>query len=400
MLSTFLLQSAASTAPACGFAGINYNNWIGINMLVVLVSIVIAAAVFAFANMLPEERREKLRGVSRYEMVEAVISIAIVGALIAFTSFSCSAGASLVGQQGYSGLFSADVTYVGNLLFLNGASLVANLFTSSTRLVIAANLLTELSPLLTTSVSSALPGGGIVAYTVSPNFDAFFSKLSGVLTNLFSGFIVITYSVLFLLYLLLPVISAGALTVLAPLSIITRSLAFAGKKLREVSNQLLAIAIGFYFVLPLMLAFNSYMGVCLGIGFGGSTVSCNSGAYFSSYLSGYTLPATSSSILSASTSIPINSATVSSIVPGVGGLNIPISFYGPAFSNFGAYLAEIFNYPGVAQQYAEQIAGYMFLGLVMIALDFAVTIGLIAGLTKGLNAIGSMDLFGSEQFLG
>ncbi len=398
MLSNILLLTAANTAPVCGFASINSNDWISINALVVLASVVIAAAVFAFSNFLPIERGEKLRGVSRYEMVEAVISIAIIGALLAFSSFACSSGALLVGQQGYTGLFSSDITYIGNLLFLNGASLITNIYTSSIRITLDANLFSAIAPIIAKATTSSLVDG-IITYSVAPNFDAYLFSLSGVLTGLFSGFVVITYSILFLLYLALPVISAGALTVLAPLSIIVRSMAFAGKKLREVANQLLAIAIGFYFIFPLMLAFNSYAGACLNIGLSYSTASC-SYPYFSHYLTSYALPSTSTSIFSASNVISVNSGTVSSIVPGFGGLSLPSSFYGSTTSNLGQYVTLLIDYPAVVQQYAQQIAAYMFLGVVMIALDLAVTIGFIAGLTKGLNAIGSMDLFGSEQFLG
>lgn len=403
MLDPILLQAAA---PVCGFASIDQNGWISINVLVVLASVMIAAIVFVFANFLPPEWMQKLKGISRYEMVEAIVSIAIIGVLLGFSTFACNSGASLVGSKGYTTLFAADTTYVSHLLFLNGAGIVESVYTSSIRLMVAANIFNYVAPLLAEkylSRSSAFPVGTAtinVSTTVSPNFNDYFYKLSGVLTGAMSSFVIITYSILFLLFLLLPVISAGALTVLAPLSLVVRSLSFAGKKLREVSNQLLAIAIGFYFVLPLMLALNSYVGACLNTGLAGTAVACNYPSSITHYLSNYALPVAPASLFTSSNPLDLSSnAMVNNFVAGFGGTGILRSFYGPAFSNIDTFFSTILYYPGVAQGYALQISGYMFLGIVMIALDFAVTLGFVVGIAKGLNALSGNELFGSEPIL-
>ncbi len=368
----------------------------------------IAAVVFVFANFLPPERMQRLRGISRYEMVEAIVSIVIIGALLGFSSFACNAGASLVGSSGYTSLFGADTTYVSNLLFLNGVGIVENVYTSSIRLVIAANIFSYVAPLLADkylTASAALTSASgkqyvSISMTVNPAFNDYFYKLSGVLTGAMSSLVIIAYSILFLLFLLLPVISAGALTLLAPLSLIVRSLSFAGKKLREVSNQLLAIAIGFYFVLPLMLALNAYVGACLNIGLGGTAVSCSYLPSITHYLTAYTLPVAPASLFTSSNPLDLSSnAMVSNFVAGFGGTGILGSFYGPAFSNVGTFFSTILYYPGVAQGYAFQISGYVFLGVVMIALDFAVTLGFVVGIAKGLNAMSGNELFGAEPIL-
>ncbi len=60
----------------------------------------------------------------------------------------------------------------------------------------------------------------------------------------------------------------------------------------------------------------------------------------------------------------------------------------------------IINGGGVALQYGTQVAGYLFLGIVLIALDLGVTAGFIVGITKGLDAIGSGNAFGGGPFFG
>ncbi len=127
----------------CGFATINSGDWISINTLVVLLMVTIAALVYAIGGFFPPERREKIKGVVRYEIVEAIISVFIILTLILFASFACNAGGALVGQNGYSGVFNAADGYVGGLLFTNGLGMMSNLYIVSTQYEVASSFFFE-----------------------------------------------------------------------------------------------------------------------------------------------------------------------------------------------------------------------------------------------------------------
>jgi hypothetical protein len=383
MLTGFMLQM-------CGFLTINRGDWIGINTLVVLLAVMIAALVYVIGGFLPTERREKVKGAVRYEIIEAFISLIIIIVLIVFAELSCNAGGALVGKSGYTDVFSAADNYIGNLLFTNGMSLMGNIYTISTQYEIIASFFTWLVGVVTQPV---VPG--VVQLVYGYGGYLFYGKLSLLFTGMYGVMLDTAFGGLFLLFLALEIIEASALTVIAPVAIIMRSLPFMGPQLRRTSNLFLAMAMGFYFVFPLMVLLNSYVASCLSINTGMAQASCSYPLSFSQYLQGYTIPATSTSILSSSNAYPVNSLAL----PGItgGGWNLPLSFYGPWLGNLGQLFLLIVS-PNMALNYGTQVAGYLFLGIVLVALDLGVTAGFIIGLSKGLDSIG--NVFGSGPVFG
>jgi hypothetical protein len=394
MLTQFILQ-------ACGFATINRGDWISINALVVLLAVMVAALVFALANFLPTEKRERLRGAARYEILEAIISLIIIFILIAFCAFSCNAGAAVLGYSGYTDVFSSAGAYIGGLLFTNGLSLTSNFYTVSiqyevisglyniagTNLLAGANAALEaVHPFDNVEIELGLPATGSI----------FFSTISGLYTASYGAMLDASFSGLFILFLLLQIVEAGALTIVAPVAILLRSLSFMGPQFRRTSNLFLAMAIGFYFVFPLMLVSNMYVASCLNINTGVANPPACSYPYFSAYTQGYTLPKMSASLFTSSTQYPISSSALPSYASG--GLSLPASFYGPAFAGSGQFVTEMINGPSVAMQYGSEVAGYLFLAIVMVALDLGVTAAFIMGISKGLDSIG--NVFGGGPFFG
>jgi len=384
--------------PVCGFATVNRGGWIGINVLVVLFTITIAALIHALSNLLPAGRREKLKGVVNYEILEAFLSLIIIIVLIGFATLTCNAGASLLGYSGYADLFNALDAYLGNMLFVNGMNFLASLYTKSIQYTVIANIayftlnrgLDFLQGLPIASSLNVIPNVLTISY--SSSIDALFSAYSGIFTTTYGTLLSLSFGGLFILFLMLPIIRAGALTVVAPLSIIFRSIGFAGPQLRKTANTFLAISIGFYFVLPLMVAFDIYVASCLNIGLGIKPVACS--YPFSSFLGGYNVTTLDITMFTSQATLPMGSQNAPSFASGI---NLPTSFYATSIgSNMGQFFQSFFDAPSVAAEYGQKIAAYVFMSIVLIALDLAITAGFIAGLAKGLDAMNG--LFGTGGF--
>jgi len=167
-----------------------------------------------------------------------------------------------------------------------------------------------------------------------------------------------------------------------------------GPQIRKTANVILALAIGFYFILPLTIVLDSYIAGCIGIGLGVKTT-CTSYPFTTS-VTAYSVNSISPSIFGASSSLPLNSSNVPSLA-GLGGLNLPTSFYfGSIGNNLGQFIGIMLNAPGVTAGYGETVAAYFFVSILLIAVDMAITVGFIAGLAKGLDAIA--NVFGSGGF--
>ncbi len=396
LFNGFLLQ-------ACGYAEINQGGWVSINLIVILLSITIAAMVYMVSKFMPGQRREKLTGLANYEILQVFFSAVLIVVLIGLAFSACQAGSLLVGYPSYTDLFSAVNAYIANLLFINGLNFVTKIYTVS----IQYNIIGNLAFFLLNQGLDLLQGlkqlsalSGVITLSFSNNIDSFFIAYSGLYTATYGTLIAISFGGLFILLLTLPIIKAGALAVVLPVTIIFRSLAFAGPGLRKVANTLLAMAIGLYFVLPLTIAFDSYVASCLNIGLSISQVACTSYP-FTSYLSGYSVNALSPSLFTVSCPPPpVKCVANSQNIPSfAGALTLPTTFYSTAVtSNLDQFLTIMYDAPIVAADYGKTVAAYLFVSIVLVAIDMAITIGLIAGLAKGLDAFS--NLFSPGSFWG
>ena len=250
---------------SCSFASIDTNGWVSTNILAVTAVILLAALMYAMSNFIPSyDRREKLRGISKYEIIEAILSVVILVILIGIASAACNAGAALASKTSYTGLFNYADSYIGNLLYKNGVSLMSDIFGATINFMIASNILYYASNIFT-SLLTSVPIVNFVSLGWTADLSQLILSYSTVLSSFYGGLVLVSFAPLFVLYLLMPFIQQVMLTVVAPAALVMRSAGFLNPRIRETSNMFLALAIGAYFVLPLLFVFNAYMVNCLGI---------------------------------------------------------------------------------------------------------------------------------------
>ncbi|MDE1824800.1 MAG: hypothetical protein KGH61_00885 [Candidatus Micrarchaeota archaeon] len=411
-----LLQTAAS---ACTFGGLNSNDWVGICVLVIVMSFMISAVIYVLANLLPKRDSEKIRGYIKFEYAQLVLGIGIVVVLLGVSAAACNFTGALTGSG--QSPFGYAQGYVGGLLFQQGQTLMSSMFGDTIQLtlestisegVISATLgrIGQISQLQNingpfgskTSVggkglgSINFPlgkGGGITVNLLTPDFKELFEAYASVIVDFYMPILIGCMIMLFVVYISLPIISAGALTVVVPIAILLRSVSFTGPKLREAANGFLAIAIALYFVYPATFVMDSQITGWLYCTPPGHQP-CNP---YPQFLPVYKLNQTTPIGLLSSNSTPIN-------VSG-GTLSLPLQYWGSSayqfFSstsspNLGLNPLNPFNVlfygPNVITRDGVEMAEYLLRGVVLMALNLVLTMGLAYGLWKaftgGLNFMG------------
>ncbi len=386
MIKMSLITLAAATIPnSCSYGALNQNLWININFIVVLLMLTVAAFVYTLAVLLPTATREKLRGAAKTEAAQGVIALVIVMALIGFAATSCQVGAIFAGgltSTTYQNPMSFSQHYLENLLFLKSTSIFTGMYAASALYLMYGNVVETIVQTLEGYV------GGFLDLQLGANVIQVYYAYAGVLTGTYSALLVASFGVLFVFVLLLPLINSLAMTVLAPLSIVMRSLPFTGPRLREAADAFLGIAIAFYFILPLTITMDSYIvnwmyTPCSPTYTASLQTSCNP---YSSYLQSNPIASLpidkifSSSPSSTVTGSNFGTFNINFLVGAVGGNGGILSVLGNSWKNF-------FALPQVIDSYGSEIAQFMFQAIVLMALDIAITIGFAQGLSKGLSSL-------------
>ncbi len=375
-------------------ASLNTGNWIGINFLVILLSFSIAAIAYSISNIFPASTREKMKGAAKFEAFQGLISVAIIIVLIAFSSVTCNIGSALVASSAqvtnttYQNPMQFAESYIGNLMFSQGLSLFSQIYTESVLLAINANLASIIDEALENVVE------GFVSISFSPGLMGTLFGFSGALGSTFEALIVVSFGVLFMIYLLLPMIQSLALTVIVPLALIMRSIPFAGPKLRESSDTFLSLAVGFYFILPLAILMNSYLFHWIYTSCNATTGSlCNP---YSQFTAAYKLQQVDTNQLFNTPPQKLGSAT-SPLGNIFASIQIPNSFLSSSIAQGGGILGGLvgvlevtYALPQIMVTYSLKTAEYVFNAIFLIGLDLAITLAFSQGLTKGLNGIGRM----------
>ncbi len=399
---SLILLAANAYEGACTFAEINQGSWININMIVIFLAVMVGIAIYTIAVLLPASTRERLRGAARTEAFQAIISLFIIIILLGFAFTACQAGESLTGEL-TAGLYHDPMQfsqqYLGNLLFVRAQQIFGDMYAKSATFLIDGHIAEQIAESINVIIQ------GYLGIELNPNVTGVYFGYTGVLTGTYTALLVAAYAVLFVFYILLPIVQALALTVLLPLTIVMRSWPFGGPRLREAANAFLGIAIAFYFVLPLMITFNNYVVnwmYCSSYDGSGtplqlSSQNCNPYSNYVSFTNAF--PALQTSTLFAANQ-PL---TLSGF--GGGALSMPYDFFGGTISGSGGVISlltgmlkNLFELPLVIVQYGYVIAEYMFESIVLMALDIAVTIGFAQGLSKGLGAVSGA--LGSGPFWG
>ncbi len=390
----FTVTPPTSYTGACVFGGtptgtgsLNTNNWIQINLLVILLSFSISAVIYALGGIFSASMREKLRGAAKYEAFQGVVSIMIIMVLIGFSAVSCQTGAALtvssskIIHTSYQDPMQFAESYIGNLMFTQGLSLFSQIYTESVLLAVNANIASTIEETLEALIYQ------YVGVSFSAGFVGTLFGFSGALGATFEPMIVVAFGVLFMIYLILPIIEALALTVIVPLALVMRSIPFAGPKLRESSDTFLALAIGFYFILPLAILMNGYIMAWI------YSSPCTPGSSLCNPYIQFT-PAYSLQQVSVNNLFNTPPQALTSGSCSFCGLQITSSFFSSGFSQEGGILSGLkaifeatFDIPQIMVEYSLKTAEYMFEAVVLIGLDLAITLAFAQGLTKGLNAV-------------
>jgi hypothetical protein len=387
-----LTQNAYTNS--CVFGGsvtshgtLNTNGWIQINLLVILASFMISALVYTIANFFPVSMRERLRGAARYEAFQGIISVIIILVLIGIAASTCQVGISLTASSAsvlhavYQDPIQYSELYIGNLMFTRGLSLFSQIYSEAVFITISADIGSTVEEIINSAISALLHaqlGGGV--------FGVYYG-FSSALALAFIPLLVVVFGVLFVLYILLALIESTALTVIVPVAIIMRSIPFAGPRLRESADSFLAIAIGFYFILPLAILMNTYIVAWIYTPCTAAGMVCNP---YNQYTNPYNLGSSPLNYLF--NSQPQALASGSGLFSGV---TTSDSFFTGSFSGVGGLTTGVslmfqtlINLPQVIVGYGIDTAEYIFEGIVLIGLDLAITVGFAMGLTKGLNSVG------------
>ncbi|MGC9010928.1 MAG: hypothetical protein ACP5JN_02170 [Candidatus Micrarchaeia archaeon] len=357
----FLLQ-----INTCAFAGggVNADNWISINMIVVLTFFAIAGLIYAFSNLLPASTREKLKTTAKFEVVQIITSLIIIIVLVGIAELSCNFTNSVAGMDP----FGAAQIYLGRLLFSNGISLATHIYTTSIEFMIAS----ELSKFLSQSYSIDIIESPIltIGASIAPSIQDVYTTYEGIIVS-YNTFVIITFGMLFLQFLLLFIVKAIMLTVVLPVAIAMRSLAFLGHRVREAADSFLALAIAFYFVYPLTFVMDSYImnwTYCTGVS------PCN--PYYSDYPVEYTAGTIPGSLLF---------QTNPNLTMFGYQFVLPANFYGSMLSA-GIPFQQVLYAPVAVGTIAQEVSDFVFQGIVLMALNLGITAAFAQSLQKALSA--------------
>jgi hypothetical protein len=374
----------------------NYaNSWIGINLLIVLMSMMLVSAVYAISRFLPGRTRGRITEMTKSEITQSIISVLIIAILIGSAQLACDATTSIgskvlssiqpalpASQTSLSPFDYADY-YVGHLALQTGIAVLTNIYAQSITYAIQANIygfvggfLSSLpyETLLQTGIASGTldsEGNPINILTVTISMGLTFNLVLRILSDsylaLYAPFATIVVGALFVQYLAIPLMQYTAFVVVLPVALAMRSLSFTGNMLRNTSNAVLAIAIAAYIIYPLTVLFNSYI------------------IYW------MWNPALNPSATYLNTAYELNSLKLSDFytqnptsIEGI--TSFVTSALQDSNSNIWTLIDPFANLVQESKGNIDALAELMFEGIVLFAIDLAITIGFAIGLTKALNS--------------
>ncbi len=415
-------------------------SWLGNNFLVILLSIAVLSFVYLASRFLPGGTRMKINGVVKMELTQVFISMIIILALLGTTSFICSAAASVTSAIGnpnpvtqssvvcstfvgssvcipFPALQEANVAvtastqpgdpfayalaYTGNYAFDTGPRLGIELYAFSYSYAIVAAIWSQISSALGElwpTFAREFNVGPVqvsIEMPVGVDLSAPYTILSGLFLDILSPMVMLGVGIMLFQYLILVISQASAFAIILPVALVMRSLPFGGANLRYAANSMIAIAIALYIVYPVMVVVDSYFIHWLftpcAIG-ATNTAACNPEA-------GYLLITYSHDNLNS-----MFSSTACSY-------NLPLPFISFALpicpSDFFAFMIQLSNevssLPGAipfvgivnasgdqiiqgVQYIALSISEFMFIVVVLFAINITVTLGFAIGFAKALES--------------
>ncbi len=375
----------------CTFADLDLNGWVQIVVFVMAINFAIASILYAMSGILPTAYREKIRAAVKYEAFQGFIGVIMLVILIASSAAVCNIGHLLVfsdTSQHYQNPIQYSEVYLSNLMFNTGLGLFSSIYSESILLTLSGNIADTLEQLL--QELTVIP---TLHFSLGTGLLGVYFGFGGALTSTFLALISVAFGVLFLVYLLLPFIQQLAFTIVLPIALIMRCIPFAGPNLRQTSDTFLGLAVGFYFIFPLMILFNNFVVTwiftpCTGVG--PSPALCNPYAQYNAPYGLANLPI--------STLFTTNPTTITKASNGfLGGISLPNSFLSSSYNGYGGFgsgvqiiIENLYRLPYIIIGFAQKTAVYLFESIFMIGLDIAITVGFAMGLSKGIASAGRM----------
>ncbi len=380
-------------------AGSTYTgSWLYINVLVVLLGLAAVAMIYILSRLFPSRLQGRIAGITRVEFTQLISSIAIIGVLLAFSVSACNLTQSMTSQYLTSAGVSTQLSgmdpfayseyYISNLSLNTGIKLLTFLYTESMAYTMDAQVLSKLSadlPRLKGSypIGSKLLGGS--GFSLSLEFATElgipYSTLSAFYIGIFSSIVGAAIGMLFLQWLALPVIEAVAFTVLLPITLILRSIAYSAERadLRRAANAFLAIAIAAYIIYPLTIALDSYIVHWIYTPCGASATNCNPN--FQYLDTAFTIDKISSTAFSSASSAvtDVFNGYIFSAAPSA------LSLIGSAAPLALRALVPT-NVPAQAQYIVNTSAQFLFVSIVLFAFNLAITLVFAQSLTIALDS--------------
>lgn len=361
-------------------------NWVNINILMILITFTLFAVMFALSSIFSGRTREKIREAARSEVTQGFLSIIIIVVLATTAIAVCGISSSISSTLTHQAMdpFQYSEYYIGNLSTNTGLNLLTDIYSTSVSYAIEAQVLQSAGALLNSGLSTAIKafqlGYDLVSFvnlgiSAVIELNVVFTSLSNLYMGIIAPLVVIVIGMLFLQFLVLPLLQYTAFSVILPAAIALRSISFLGVNLKAASNTVLAAAIAGYIVYPLMVSFNSY---AISWIFSASNPS-------SQYIgSTYIIP--SIPISTYFSEIPATTtSTASTFFSQIFHSTFLSSFVTSAFSTTGILIspqAVVLQ----AQTIINRVSQFLFAGLVMFVMDVAVTLGFAMGLSKALNS--------------
>ncbi len=360
-------------------AGSYQGDWITVNLIVVLLGFAATALVYQLSRLFPSRASALISSMTKAEFFQLSLSIIIILVLITMSAMICSATASFTKQLTGSSQTPFDYAeyYIGNLSLNTGLRLLTYLYTYSVAYMMDAQILSKASEWM--KYSGIAPGTKNlpVGITITGEFElgAAYSILASFYVSLFATLIITAIGMLFIQFLVLPIIQSVAFAVLLPVALILRSIAYAGGRrdsLRHAANAFLALAIALYLVYPATIALDGYVTSWI--------YSQNNPLYqyLSPTLSVYNIPPTLFSAAEDSASGQYTNIFLLS--PGSGVASI-IS----QFANYGVSSLWPFSVPSQAMTIVADGSQFLFIAIILFAFNSAITLAFAQSLAAALN---------------
>jgi hypothetical protein len=390
------------------------NSWVPVNVLVILISMLAIAAAYTLTGFVPYSYRGKLRGFVRFEMIQMMVSILILGMVLAFSATACSLSAQMSSSLVHTQMdpFTFADYYVSHT-FNNGLTLLTNMYSTSVSYAIDASGIHALQSIIlrgfnvggalgkgsslaialtrtTVGGASGAPGGWLqpigtllvkVCKTIgigceyesipSGDFGSLYNNFASVYLDVFAPILIVAVGMMFIQFLAIPIMQFSAFTIVLPTALALRSIAFFSSGLGDASNALIALAVALYIVYPMMVAFDSYA-----ISWVFSTN--NPAAQYVG--SAFTVNSVAPSFF-----FQTNPAQD---ISAANAMSAEVNFTEAAFSAPGSYkyYLNALNLVGTMHNYTDNMAQFFFESILLFALNMAVTVGLAVSLYKALKS--------------